>query len=67
MPIETRSKMTLQEQRSKDQNAEIFTDTSGQIFENVYVDWSRIYSIFYNDDLSTIPQDQPAYINIKSS
>ena len=67
MPRKIRSKKALQEQRSKDPNAEMFTDTTGRISENVYVDWSRIYSIFDNNDLSAIPQDQPAYINIKSS
>ena len=33
----------------------------------MYVEWSRIYSIFDNDDLLAIPQDQLVYINIKSS
>ena len=67
MPIKTRSKTVLQEQRSKDPNAETFTDTSGRVSENVNLNWSRIYSIFDNDDLLAIPQDQLVYINIKSS
>ena len=59
--------MALQEQRSKDPNVEIFTDTSGRISENIYLVWSRIYSIFNNDDLSDIPQGHSDYININSS
>ena len=59
--------MTLQEQRSKDPNVGIFTDTSGRISENLYLEWSRIYSVFDNDDFSAIPQYQLAYISIKSS
>ena len=59
--------MTLQEQRSKDPNAGIFTDTSGRISENVYLNWSRIYSFFDDDDFSTIPEDQLSYISIKIS
>ena len=31
------------------------------------LNWSRIYSIFDNDDLLAIPQDQLVYINIKRS
>ena len=33
----------------------------------MYLNWSRIYSIFDNGDLSAIPQDQLVYTNIKSS
>ena len=67
IPRKTRSKTALQEQRSKDPNARIFTDTSGQISKNVYLNWSRIYSVFDNDDFLAIPQDQLACISIKSS
>ena len=63
----TRSKTSLQEERSKDPNAGIFTDTSGRISKNVYLDWSIIYSTFNNDDLSALPNEQLTYINIKSS
>ena len=59
--------MALQEQRSKDPNAGIFINTSGQISKNVYLNWSRIYSIFDNDDFSAIAQDQLDYINIEIS
>ena len=59
--------MVLQEQRSKDPNAGIFIDTSGRVFENVYLNWPRIYLVFDNDDFSAIPRDQLAYISIKSS
>ena len=62
----TRSKTDLQE-RCKDPNAGDFTDTNGPISENQYFDWSRIYSVFYNDDFSGIPHDQSAYIGIQTS
>ena len=55
--INTRLKMTMQEEMSKDPNVGVFIDTSGRISENQYLDWSRISSIFYNDDFSAIPRD----------
>ena len=64
VPKNTRSKRALQEQKSKDPNARIFIDTSGRIYENLHLDWSRIYSIFNNDDFYAILHDQPAYIRI---
>ena len=59
--------MALEEQRSKDPNVGIFTDTINRISENMYLDWSRIYSTLDNDDFSPLPNEQSAYINIKSS
>ena len=65
--INTISKTSMQEERSKDPNAGVFTDTTRRIFENQYLDWSRIYSVFNNDNFSSIPHDQLAYIRIQSS
>ena len=65
--INIRSKTALQEQKSKYPNVEIFTDTSGRISENLHLDWSRIYSIFDNDNFLAILHDQLAYIKIQSS
>ena len=46
---------------TKDPNFGIFSDTSGRVSETYEVYWSRIYSIFYNNDLSDIQNDQSAY------
>ena len=50
---------------TKDPNFGIFSDTSGRVSGTYQVDWSRIYSIFSNDDLFDIPNDWPAYQKIK--
>ena len=63
----TISKMALQEQKNKDPNAVVFTDTSGYVSETSYIEWSRIYSIFYNDDFSCVDHNQPAYLHIRNS
>ena len=39
---------------TKDPNFGIFSDTSGRVSETYQVDWSMIYSIFDNYDLSNI-------------
>ena len=57
----------MNEQKSKDPNTGIFSDTSGQLSENIYLDWSIIYSIFDNDYISTITHDYPTFINISKS
>ena len=63
----TRSKTTLEEKKNKDPNVDVFTDTSGRVSDTLYLDYSRIYTIFYNDDLSSAMHDQPAYEHIQSS
>ena len=63
----TRSKMTLQEQKIKDPNAGVFTDTSGYVFDFSYMDWCKIYSIFDSDFFSSVTNDQHFYINIRNS
>ena len=55
----TMLKTVLQGQKSKDPNARVFTDTSGRVFETLHLDWSRIYTIFYNEDFSIIPTTIP--------
>ena len=50
---------------TKDPNFEVFSDTSGRVSETYQLDWSRIYSIFYNADLSDIQDDQPIYKRIR--
>ena len=67
MSMKTRSKTALQEQKRKEPNSRIFTNTTRWVDENLYFDWSRIYSIFDNDDFSAIPHDQPAYAKIRNS
>ena len=67
VPRNTRLKTALQEQKSKGPNVVIFIDTSGRIYENLHLDWLRIYSIFDNDDFSGILHDQQDYIRIRSS
>ena len=61
---DTRSKMTLQEQKIKDPSAGVFSDTSGYVSDCSYVDWYIIYSIFDSDDFSFVTNDQHFYINI---
>ena len=63
----TRSKMALQAQKIKDHNAGVFTDTSGYVSDSSYVDWSRIYVIFYSDDFLSVAHDQPFYMHIQNS
>ena len=52
---------------TKDPNFGIFSDTSGRVTETYQIDWSRIYSIFDNDDFSNIQEDRLAYQRIKDS
>ena len=65
--MKTRSNTSLQEQKSKDPTSRIFTDTTGWVDKNLHLDWSRVYSIFDNDDFYAIPHDQHAYAKIRNS
>ena len=67
MSRNTRSKTALNKQKSKDPNAGISTNTSGQEPETLHLDWSRVYVIFDNDDFSTITHEEPAYDKISNS
>ena len=57
MSINTRSKTAMHEQKNKGPNTIILVDTIGHVSETIHLDWSRIYSIFYNDDFSDIQND----------
>ena len=52
---------------TKDPNFGIFSDTSGRVTKTYQIDWSRIYSIFDNENLSDIQNDQLAYQKIRDS
>ena len=67
MSRNTRSKIALNEQKSKDPNVGIFSDTSGRVSETLHMDWSKIYLIFDNDEFSAITHDQQAFVNINKS
>ena len=53
--------------QTKDPNFDIFSDTSGRITETYQIEWPKVYSIFDNDDLSDIQNDQSAYQKIRYS
>ena len=52
---------------TKDPKFGIFPDTSGRISETYQIEWSQVYSIFYNDDLSDISKNQLDYQRIRDS
>ena len=63
----THCKSTHKDMLTKDPNFGIFLDASGRITETYQIDWPRVYSIFDNDDLSDIRNDQLAYEKIRDS
>ena len=63
----TRCKNIKKGMLTKDPNFNIFLDTSGRITETYQIDWPKIYSIFYNDDLSNIQNHQSTYHKIRDS
>ena len=52
---------------TKDLNFGVFSDTSDWVSETYQLDWSRVYSIFDNNDLSYFQDDQPLYERIMDS
>ena len=48
----TRSKKLQKDMFTKDLNFGVFSDTSSRVTETYHLDWSRVYSIFNNNDLS---------------
>ena len=62
-----KSKTTLEEKKVKDPNVSVFTDTSGYVSDSSYVDWSKIYAIFYSDDFSFVGHDEAFYMHIRNS
>ena len=67
MSRNTRSKTSLNEQKNKDPNNGIFSYSNGRVSKTYHLDWSRIYSIFDNDDFSEIQHEQEAFVNISKS
>ena len=63
----TRCKSTHKDMLTKDSNFGFFSDTSCRVTKTYQIDWSRIYSIFDNDNLSDIQNDQSAYQKIRDS
>ena len=61
----THCKNTHKDILTKDPKFSIFSDTSDRITETYQIDYPRIYSIFDNDDLSNIQNDQSAYQKIR--
>ena len=59
----TRCKSTHKDMLTKDPNFEFFSDTSGRVTETYQIDWSRIYSIFDNDEFLGIQHNQPYFVN----
>ena len=52
---------------TKDPNFGVFYDISGRVSETYQLDWSRVYSIFDNNDLSYFQGDQLIYERIRDS
>ena len=52
---------THKDMLTKYTNFNIFSHTSGRITKTYQIDWPRVYSIFDNDDLSDIQNDQSSY------
>ena len=52
---------------TKDPNFGVFFDTSGRVSETYQLDWSRVYSIFDNNDLSYFQSNKLIYERIRDS
>ena len=52
---------------TKDPNFGVFSDTSGRVSETYQLDWSRVYSIFDNNDLLDFQGNQLVYERIRDS
>ena len=48
-------------------NFGVFSDTNSQVTETYHLDWSRVYSIFDNNDLSYFQSDKIVYEIIRDS
>ena len=51
-PRITRSKNLQKDMFTKDPNFGVFSNISGKVYETYQLDWSRVYSIFDNNELS---------------
>ena len=52
---------------TKDPNFGVFSDTSSHVTKTYHLDWSRVYSIIDNNDLSYFQSDQIGYERIRDS
>ena len=50
---------------TKDPNFDVFSDTNSRVIETYHLDWSWVYSIFDNNDLSDFQSDQMVYERIR--
>ena len=66
-PRFTRSKNIQKDMFTKDPNFSVFSHTSSRVAETYHLDWSRVYSIFNNNDLSDFQSDQLVYERIRDS
>ena len=64
MSWSARSKNLLDDLKSRDPNVRVYTDTKGDVTETFTLDWSRIYSIFDNDDLLEVENHSHDFQNI---
>ena len=63
-PRITRSKNLQKDMFTRDPNFGVFSDTRSHVTETYHLDWSKVYSIFYNNDLSDFQCDQKVYERI---
>ena len=66
-PRFTRCKDIQKDMFTKDPNFGVFSDTSSWVTKTYQLDWSRVYSIFDNNDLSDVHSDQLVYERIRDS
>ena len=66
-PRFTRSKNLQKYMFTKDPNFGVFSDTSSRVTQTYHLDWSQVYSIFDNNDLSDFQSDQIVYERIRDS
>ena len=64
-PRITRSKNLQKDIFTKDPNFGVFFDTSGRVSKTYQLDWSQVYSIFDNNDLSYFQGNQLIYERIR--
>ena len=67
IPRITKSKNLQKDMFTKDPNFGVFSATSSRVTETYHLDWSGVYSIFDNNDLSYFQSDQKVYERIRDS
>ena len=63
----TCSKNLQKDMFPRDPNFGVFSDTYGQVSETYPLDWSQVYSIFNNNNLSDFHSNQLVYEKIRDS